>query len=45
MQPPPGPIRRSPSRLPVAAGALLVVVAILDLVDKWESIILTLGIG
>lgn len=29
----------------LAAGALLVVVAIVDLVDKWESIILTLGIG
>lgn len=29
----------------LVAGVLLVVVAILDLADKWESIVLTLGLG
>ncbi len=29
----------------VAAGGLLIVVAVVDLIDKWDSIVLTLGLG
>ncbi|MEO8463131.1 MAG: cytochrome c biogenesis protein CcdA, partial [Chloroflexota bacterium] len=38
-------IVRQHRRIEVGAGALLIVVAIADLVDKWESIGLTLGLG
>lgn len=32
-------------RIEVGAGVLLVLVAILDLVDKWQSIVIVLGLG
>ncbi len=38
-------IVRQHRRIEVGAGALLIVIAIADLVDKWESIGLTLGRG
>ena len=38
-------IVRQHRRIEVVAGVLLVVVAIADFIDKWESIALTLGIG
>ncbi|MEO8208894.1 MAG: cytochrome c biogenesis protein CcdA [Chloroflexota bacterium] len=38
-------IVRQHRRIEIGAGLLLVVVAIADLIDKWESIVITLGLG